>query len=192
LWTALEAISFWNTVSMSLRSALRVQTADCHAEVDALFGKFNLSDTRDYKTFLRAHARAVPSVEAALEQAGITTLLPDWPVRRRASLLLADMAALNEPPPPLLPQPALADEASLWGAVYVLEGSKLGGALLAKAVPDHLPGSYLGPQGPKGSMRAFMERLDTSGIDDIAGAVAAARNVFGLFLKAAQLELEAV
>jgi heme oxygenase (biliverdin-IX-beta and delta-forming) len=74
----------------------------------------------------------------------------------------------------------------------VLEGSKLGGAMLAKAVPDDLPSSYLSPHGPKGSMRAFMERLDTSGIDDMAAAVAAARGVFDLFLKAAQLELEAV
>ena len=69
---------------MSLRSALRAQTADCHAGVDALFGNFSLSDIRTYKTFLRAHARVVPSVEAALEQAGIEQLLPDWPERRRA------------------------------------------------------------------------------------------------------------
>ncbi len=177
---------------MSLRSALRAQTADCHAGVDALFGNFSLSDIRTYKAFLRAHARVVPSVEAALEQAGIEQLLPDWPERRRAHLLLADMAELQEPPPPLVARPDLRGEAALWGAVYVLEGSKLGGAMLAKAVPDNLPSSYLSPHGPKGSMRAFMERLDTSGIDDMAAAVAAARGVFDLFLKAAQLELEAV
>lgn len=176
---------------MSLRSALRAQTADCHAEVDALFGNFSLSDIGDYKAFLRAHARAVPSIESALERTGIIRLLPDWPERRRTSLLLADIAALNELPPQPLLQPELRDDASLWGAIYVLEGSKLGGAMLAKAVPDHLPSSYLSPQGPKGSMRVFMERLDASGVDDIAGAVAAARDVFALFLKAAQLELEA-
>jgi len=176
---------------MSLRSALRAQTADCHAEVDALFGNFNLSDINDYRAFLRSHARAVPAVEAALEQSGITRLLPDWPERRRTSLLLADIAELGDSATSPLPQPELRNEASLWGAVYVLEGSKLGGAMLAKAVPAHLPSRYLSPQGPKGSMRAFMERLDTSGIDDIAGAVAAARDVFCLFLRAAQLELEA-
>jgi heme oxygenase (biliverdin-IX-beta and delta-forming) len=178
--------------SMSLRSALRAQTADYHAEVDALFGKFSLSISSDYEAFLRAHARAVPAVENALEQAGIAGLLPDWPERRRTALLLADMAELGELPPPPLAQPELASEAALWGAVYVMEGSKLGGAMLAKAVPAHLPSRYLSPQGPKGSMRAFMERLDAAGIDDIAGAVAAARDVFALFRKAAQLELEAV
>jgi heme oxygenase (biliverdin-IX-beta and delta-forming) len=177
---------------MSLRSALRAQTADCHAEVDALFGKFNLSETRDYEAFLRAHARAVPAVEKALEQAGIVELLPDWPERRRTALLLADMSELGELPPPPLPQPELGSEAALWGAVYVLEGSKLGGAMLAKSVPEHLPSRYLSPQGAKGSMRAFMDRLDSSGIDDIEGAVAAARDVFDLFQKAAQLEREVV
>ncbi len=177
---------------MSLRTALRAQTADCHAEVDAIFGRFSLSDTRQYEAFLRAHARAVPAVEEALEKAGIAALLPDWPERRRAALLLADLADLGEIPPPPLPQPELGGEAALWGAVYVMEGSKLGGAMLAKSVPEHLPSRYLSPQGPKGSMRAFMERLDTSGIDNIAGAVAAARDIFDLFQKAAQLELEAV
>ncbi|MFC5757681.1 biliverdin-producing heme oxygenase [Rhizobium sp. GCM10022189] len=175
---------------MSLRSALRAQTADCHAEVDALFGNFSLSDPGDYKAFLRAHARAVPAIESALERAGIARLLPDWPERRRTPLLLADIAALDDLPPRPLQQPELDDDASLWGAVYVLEGSKLGGAMLARTVPAHLPSVYLSPQGPKGSMRLFMDSLDASGIDDIAGAVAAARHAFALFRKAAQLELE--
>ncbi|KEC74286.1 heme oxygenase [Rhizobium leguminosarum bv. phaseoli CCGM1] len=181
-----------NTVRMSLRSVLRAQTADCHAEVDKLFGRFDLSNREQYRTFLRTHARIVPAAEYAIEHAGIRRLLPDWPDRRRAPLLFADIRALGDQMPALLPPPALGCEAALWGALYVLEGSKLGGALLAKSVPDHLPRSYLAPQGPKGAIRAFMERLDASDVGDPAIAVSAARNVFELFLKAAQLELEAV
>lgn len=177
---------------MSLRSALRAQTADCHAAVDTLFGSFNLSRLQDYKAFLRAHARVVPSVEHALERAGIVRLLPDWPERRRAHRLAADIKALDELLPPLLQQPALRCDAALWGAAYVLEGSKLGGALLAKTVPDPLPSSYLSPQGPKGATRLFMDRLDGSTVDDPAAAITAARDVFDLFLKAGQLTLEAV
>ncbi|NKK68269.1 biliverdin-producing heme oxygenase [Rhizobium leguminosarum bv. viciae] len=177
---------------MSLRSALRAQTADCHAAVDALFGSFNLSRTQDYKAFLLAHARVVPSVEHALEEAGIARLLPNWSERRRAHLLAADIRELGDRLPAPLPQPALHCEAAVWGASYVLEGSKLGGALLAKAVPDHLPSSYLTPQGPKGAMRLFMDRLDASKVDDPGAAVTAARNVFDLFLKAGQLTLETV
>ncbi|MGO6818596.1 biliverdin-producing heme oxygenase [Rhizobium brockwellii] len=177
---------------MSLRSALRAQTADCHAAVDTLFGSFNLSRTQDYKAFLRAHARVVPAIEHALENGGIGRLLPDWPDRRRAHLLAADIRELDDRLPVLLPQPVLRSEAAVWGAAYVLEGSKLGGALLANAVPDHLPSSYLSPQGPKGAMRLFVDRLDASTVEDPDAAVAAARDVFDLFLKAGQAELEAV
>ncbi|NKL33346.1 biliverdin-producing heme oxygenase [Rhizobium leguminosarum bv. viciae] len=177
---------------MSLRSALRAHTADCHAAVDALFGSFNLSRTQDYKAFLRAHARVVPSVEHALEEAGIARLLPDWPERRRVHRLAADIRELGDRLPAPLPPPALHCEAAVWGAAYVLEGSKLGGALLAKATPDHLPSSYLSSQGPKGAMRLFMDRLDATNLEDHAAAVAAARDVFDLLLKAGHLTLEAV
>ncbi|MBB4236041.1 biliverdin-producing heme oxygenase [Rhizobium esperanzae] len=177
---------------MSFRSVLRAQTADCHAEVDKLFGTFDLSDREQYKTFLRAHARVVPATENALEEAGIARLLPDWPERRRAHLLLADLRELGERLPPCLAPPALQSQPALWGALYVLEGSKLGGAMLAKSVPDHLPSRYLTPQAPKGAMRAFMDRLDASDSDDPAVAISAARSVFDLFLEAGQLELEAV
>jgi heme oxygenase len=139
---------------------------------------------------LRAHARVVPSVEHALEKGGFGRLLPDWPERRRAHLLAADILELDDRLPVLLPQPVLRCEAAVWGAAYVLEGSKLGGALLAKAVPDHLPSSYLNPQGPKGAMRLFMDRLDASKVDDPGVAVTSACNVFDLFLKAGQLTLE--
>lgn len=181
---------------MSLRSALRAQTADCHAEVDKLFGTFDLSITGQYRAFLRAHARVVPAAENALEDAGIVRLLPDWPERKRTQQLFADIRELGDRLPELLPPPALHGEAALWGALYVLEGSKLGGAVLARSVlarsvPDHLPSRYLSPQAPKGAMRTFMDRLDASGVDDSA-AISAARGIFDLFLKAGQLELEAV
>ncbi|MBX4959269.1 biliverdin-producing heme oxygenase [Rhizobium lentis] len=177
---------------MSLRSVLRAQTADCHAEVDKLFGTFDLSSNVQYRTFLRAHARVVPAAENALDEAGVVRLLPDWPERRRAQLLLADIGELGDRLPERLPAPALHDEAALWGALYVLEGSKLGGAVLARSVPDPLPSRYLTPRGPKGAIRIFMDRLEAIGADDPFAAVSSARTLFDLFLKAGQLELEAV
>lgn len=175
---------------MSLRSALRAQTSDCHAEVDEIFGRFDLADPASYKAFLSAHARAVPAVELALEEAGIASLLPDWTERRRRELLMEDLAALDVAPPPLLSQPIFSNEAELWGAAYVLEGSKLGGAMLAKSVSPALPSSYLTPRGPKGGMKLFMDSLDAADLADPDGAVASARAVFALFQQAALLERE--
>jgi heme oxygenase len=175
---------------MLLRSALRAQTRDCHADVDEIFGRFDLSSLVEYQHFLSAHARAVPAVETAIEQAGIGKLVPDWPERRRREHLLADLAALGVEAPPLLPQPIFSTDASLWGAAYVLEGSKLGGAMLARSVPVDLPLRYLSPHGPKTGMKAFMDALDNAPVTDPSKAVAAARSVFALFHKAAEMELE--
>jgi heme oxygenase len=175
---------------MSLRSILRAQTSDCHAEVDEIFGRFDLADPPAYGAFLSAHARAVPAVEMALEQAGIEALLPDWADRCRRQLLNDDLTALGILPPPLLPQPSFSTAAELWGAAYVLEGSKLGGAMLAKSVPADLPSGYLAPRGPKGGMKVFMDSLDSVDLSDPMEAVAAARAVFTLFRQAAMLERE--
>lgn len=174
---------------MSLRNALRAGTSDCHADVDALFGRFDLQREADYRAFLSAHARAVPAVEIALETSGIERLIPDWAERRRRDLLVDDLAVMSAPLPPSLDAPDMADDAALLGTVYVLEGSKLGGAMLAKMVGDGLPSAYLSPFGPKGGMKTFMDMLDASGADETK-AVEAARAVFALFHKAAAMELE--
>jgi heme oxygenase len=179
----------WKFNSMPLRSALRAHTSDCHAAVDDIFGRFDLADPIAYRAFLSAHARIIPAVEVGLEEAGIDSLLQDWPARRRRHLLVADLADLGAHTAPLLPVPAFEGDAALWGAAYVLEGSKLGGAMLAKRVPASLPSRYLAPLGPKSGARSFMDALDSSGIDE-ARAVEAARTVFALFRNAAELQLE--
>jgi len=175
---------------MSLRNALRSGTGDCHTVVDRLFGRFDLSDRGQYSAFLLAHARVIPAVEHALARGGIASLLPDWADRRRSDMLVADMETLRLTPPPPFDVADFSSEDELWGAVYVLEGSKLGGAILAKQVPDTLPSTYISHQGPKGAMRAFMERLDGANIIDEDRAIAAARSIFDHFRRAAELELE--
>jgi heme oxygenase len=175
---------------MSLRNALRTGTSDCHAVVDHLFGRFDLSDRSRYGAFLLAHARVIPAAELALARGGIASLLPDWAGRRRGDMLTADLSALGLTSPPPLDVTDFSSQDELWGAAYVLEGSKLGGAMLAKQVPDTLPSTYIGHQGPKGAMKAFMERLDGAHIIDEDRAIAAARSIFDHFRRAAELELE--
>ncbi len=176
---------------MPLRSALRAQTSDCHAAVDILFGRFDLSNPLQYSSFLSAHARVVPAVETALEAAGIDELLPDWAERRRRHLLQADLAVLGIRPPELLPEPTFNSTAGVWGATYVLEGSKLGGAMLAKSVPSTLSSRYLTPNGPRGGTKHFMDLLDAAVVSPDE-AISAARDCFMLFQRAAEMELELV
>jgi heme oxygenase (biliverdin-IX-beta and delta-forming) len=174
---------------MPLRNALRSSTSDCHADVDKIFGRFDLADPDDYKSFLSAHARIFPAVEKALEDAGIEKLIPDWRERRRSHLLLDDLIKAGGHVPPQLAAPSLSGDAALWGAAYVLEGSKLGGAMLARMVPADMPATYLTPAGPKGGMKAFMDRLDSADADESA-AIEAAQTVFTLFRQAAETELK--
>jgi heme oxygenase len=175
---------------MTLRNALRAGTAEYHNVVDSLFGRFDMSDRRQYGTFLAAHARVLPVVEKALEQGGIERLIPDWADRRRSDMLRADLRALGLSMPPLLPFASLSTDDALWGVVYVLEGSKLGGAMLAKRVATHFPSTYLAFQGPKGAMKAFMDHLDANTAVDQERAIVAASTVFAAFRTAAELELE--
>jgi heme oxygenase (biliverdin-IX-beta and delta-forming) len=177
---------------MPLRMTLRADTSDDHNAVDSVFGRFDISDSRQYASFLSAHARVVAAIEIALEQAGIERLVPDWRGRRRREKLADDLAALGVKVPPPLEAPTFSSDDEIWGAAYVLEGSKLGGAMLAKQVPAELPSAYLAWQGPKGAMKIFMEWLDDFKAEDERRASASARSTFALFKTAAELELELI
>jgi heme oxygenase len=168
------------------RAALRAGTAADHERLDALFGRFRLDDPQDYRAFLSAHAMALVAIEQALDTADFAALLDDWPRRRRAGAIAADLAAIGEPVPPPLPAPPLDTPAARWGAAYVVEGSRLGGALLARSVPQGLPKSYLGLVQPPGMWRKFLEKLDKALPlpQDVAQATDSARATFGLFEQA--------
>ena len=146
------------SLALPFVTALRAATAADHAMVDGRFGTLHLDDPVDYRRMLRAHARALPAVEAALttEGEGADGRLPAW--RRRTPALLADLAGLGiEPPAPLA---FAADSgAAQWGVLYVAEGSRLGGQLLARAVPVGQPHAYLSSRHRPGEWRALLLKI---------------------------------
>ena len=117
--------------------ALRRAAAAVHKEVDAIFSDVDLSDARGYRAFLLAQAYAHLPVEAALDTADAARVIPDWPERRRAPLLLGDLARLDAVPERGA-APSFASEAEVAGTAYVLEGSRLGAKLLSRSVPGDL------------------------------------------------------
>lgn len=169
------------------RAALRAATAADHERVDAAFARFNLSDRESYTAFLRAQAAAMLPVEAALD---LAVPAADWPARRRGHLLCADLAALASSPPPLLASPVLAGAAEQLGALYVIEGSRLGGAMLVRSVPAEFPRSFLGANDSR-LWRDLLDLLDAQldTPDRLARAEAAAKRVFAMF-EAASAPLE--
>jgi heme oxygenase (biliverdin-IX-beta and delta-forming) len=165
------------------RAALFEGTRADHEALDALFAGFDLADAGGYARFLAAHAEAGLPVEAALDGAG--ALLPDWPARRRGAALTADLGELGQPFA-IEAVPSLTDPAAIAGAVYVLEGSRLGGRVLARGVGPGLPTRYLDAHQEHGAWADLLTRLELLLDDESrrARAVESARAVFARFAEA--------
>jgi heme oxygenase (biliverdin-IX-beta and delta-forming) len=165
---------------------LRTATSEDHASVDTAFSAFDPASPAGYAAFLRAHARALFPVEEVLDT-------PDFPVplRRRGPLLADDLAVLGQPLPEALRLPPPVGAAETFGIAYVLEGSRLGGGLIARSIPPGQPMAYLSAVHEPGEWRRFLQALDDAAgehTDWIASAVAGARRTFALFSEAAAIE----
>ncbi|HEX4506770.1 MAG TPA: biliverdin-producing heme oxygenase [Alphaproteobacteria bacterium] len=169
-----------------IRQILRTATARHHERVDAAFAGFDLRDAGSYRCFLSAHARVLPGAENAIH-------LPWDGWTRRAPLLLRDLSDLGAAPEPSPANLSMTEPAAQWGCLYVLEGSRLGGSVLAQRVVAGLPTRYLSAGHTGGSWRIFQTALEAAAGPAetawIEAAVAAARSVFELFEEAARLEL---
>ena len=184
---ALASIVFRSMVppmssTSTARGALRAATAAHHDRVDAVFSQLNLGDRDGYRRFLQAQAGAHLPVEAALTRAGAAMVVPDWPARQRSAALLADLAALGLDAPAATADIAFDDTAAVLGGIYVLEGSRLGGALLARGVPAHFPRAFLAPS-DSALWRRLLQIVEHTLIsaDARASAVQSASRVFMLF-----------
>jgi heme oxygenase len=165
------------------RQALRAATMESHQRVDDLFSHFSLASAPDYRAFLRAHARAIAALEPAAQ--------PDSP---RLALMAQDLAALGDAMPAPLPMPSTDGDGFRWGLLYALEGSRLGGAMLARQVADDLPRAYLSAVHGKGGWLAFQHQLDAAAAQGDAtwldDAIAGAQTAFAVFEAGARAERE--
>ncbi|KQS01847.1 hypothetical protein ASG11_13545 [Sphingomonas sp. Leaf357] len=173
------------------REALRRETRDCHDRVDAIYSTFELSTRQGYGAFLATQAAAHVPCEAALDRARAERIVPDWPARRRAALLEQDLVGIGFPAPAFGIEPRFETAPAVLGAIYVLEGSRLGGAMLVRSVPTELPRSFLGASVP-GAWRFLMQLIDgrLRSDEEIGEAVVAARTVFELFECAGQASMK--
>ncbi|MDQ1154479.1 biliverdin-producing heme oxygenase [Brevundimonas sp. SORGH_AS_0993] len=172
------------------RQALREATRPDHDAVDAAFSRYDLTHADGYADFLAAQARVFAPVETALDAAGVEALVPDWPLRRRADRLSDDLARLGRPTVFGDIDLRLTGPAAVLGALYVLEGSRLGGALLSRSAPQGAPTRFLIDDDRAARWRALVDLIDRrlTRPQDIDDAVTAARAVFQIFLAAAQRE----
>ena len=172
---------------MTVRTRLRAATHEAHERVDAAFASYDLANRAAYGEFLRGHAAAFMPIERSLELAGAATIAERWGEHRRGPLLAQDLAALGLVAPPPIAAPDFGDPARLVGGLYVLEGSRLGGAVLRRCVPADAPAAFLSaPQSPGHWTRfvAIIERLLYSP-QRLDAAIGAALDTFACFEQAA-------
>ena len=163
---------------------LRAATTPSHEMVDAAFGGHDLATADDYARFLLAHALALPAVEQRLVG---EPDLPAW--RERTTLLAADLADLGHAMPPPLDFALPERPGASWGALYVTEGSRLGGIMLSRSVAANLPSRYLAAKHKSGEWRALLAAIDREGEAQgehwVDGAITGALACFVLYHQAA-------
>lgn len=178
--------------SNSLLAELRAATASAHAELDHGLGLLSEGVTRArYIAFLRGSLAALEPLEKSLVL-GSNLDTPTY--RERAPSLRADLASLgvNTGPTELTASPHVASMAARCGARYVIEGSALGGAVLARGLEPALglqgkALAYLKLYGDElpSHWRAFVAALEHWGksatLEMRAEACNTARAVFGSY-----------
>lgn len=176
----------------SLRLRLRQFGAELHQQVDEAFSALTPQTADGYRRFLRAHAAALFSLEQTLEHHAIERLLADWPARRRSPALLADLQALGCAGAMPVPMPALwqVTKGWCWGAVYVLEGSRLGAQVLVRRVQTEQPEApvnYLAHGDSAALWPAFLRQLEASAQQcDEQELRRGVEDAFALFLEGAR------
>lgn len=181
--------------AVTARFLLRQETADLHAELDAHLSRVDFDDRRSYGVFLRSQAGPLLALEQAIATSSIPRDISDWESRRRSAAMRADLAALALTPPPVGPVPSgFQDGDRLFGALYVLEGSRLGAVYLsrhARASRDPAVRAavrYLTHGEDKSLWPSFLRHLarrEQAGLD-LAKLVEGAREAFGMFLLSAR------
>jgi heme oxygenase (biliverdin-IX-beta and delta-forming) len=121
----------------SVRAHLRCATTERHAALDACVTPLLSEGASEYGRFLRGTAAALFPIEDALEAASIDLVVPDWNERSRRQTLTRDLAEFGGNPPTPTPFAAIPTDAYAFGVLYVLEGSRLGAASLARLVAGH-------------------------------------------------------
>ncbi|WP_420384078.1 biliverdin-producing heme oxygenase [Novosphingobium sp.] len=171
----------------SLSAYLRAATRSNHDAVDAAFGASELTSRNGYRNFLLAHARVVPLVERLLAP---SDMIDGW--EGRTAALFQDLAALGLERPREIDFVLPDGEAARWGALYVVEGSRLGGAMLVRGVPEGLPTAYLADVHGHGKWRELLAALDAAEQDMVwrQDAVAGAKAMFGAYLLATRIDAE--
>ncbi len=183
-----------NQASPQPRDLIKAATSEHHKKLDAMLSTLNLRDPPDYITFLKVNTSVLANLEAAVELASTSGF--GWNLVRRSDLAQRDLELMDTSQPFLLPvQPF--DEGEVWGALYVLEGSRLGSRLMLQSLLQGVGGApvfpchFLQASADISKWKAFVQELNCAvqTPSQVAQALSGAIKTFKLFTLSAQLHL---
>jgi heme oxygenase len=178
-------VSLASSGRSAMRWRLRAATATAHERMHAHAGfgaaAAGTIEASDYRRLLvRLYGFHRPFEDAARLAVDVFRINLDLSVRARSPLLLADLRAIGFDPrtaatlPLWRPSVRLVSKGSLLGALYVLEGSTLGGVQIARALRDRVGNGlgkallfFVGRGERQGAMwRELLEELESLREDD--------------------------
>lgn len=183
------------TSSFSRAQNLKAATADVHDNVDkSIMAHDPFANKQSYLAFLSLQYYFLKDVSALYEHRELSELINDLPSRRRLGMLEQDFADLAAELPRAFLAPEISDStdfATALGWLYVVEGSKVGAAMLGKQAQAKLPVSadngarYLaGPGAGRGSAwRELVNVIDSIELNDAQenALINGARQAFSRF-----------
>lgn len=127
------SVAFVDPGAPAPHGMLRMACEAAHARLDAKLTLFDLTDRISYCEMLSRMSGPLGALEGALAAGAWPDLFGDWFARRRTEALRADLDALGGEFREEVAAP-IKDVARAFGALYVLEGSRLGARVLARQV----------------------------------------------------------
>ena len=127
-----------------LSEELKLRTKERHQQLEVkIITAIKLIHHRnDYARLLQLFAGYFGSLEDLIEQTLSLNMMPDYPLRRKAAALQADLKSINTPLPGKIGSenlPIIENSLQALGALYVMEGSTLGGRIITKMIAAKLP-----------------------------------------------------
>ncbi|RYZ31051.1 MAG: hypothetical protein EOO10_00545 [Chitinophagaceae bacterium] len=146
----------------TVAQVVKHETAFLHQEVEQLLiPRLNaIQSLEDYTAILQSFYAYYLPIEKAIQQQVSSSILPDIEKRRTAMLIVDDLAflgiSIDEKCCENLPE--ITSTAQAFGALYVLEGSTLGGKMIAKMLAKNSSVSI-----PPGALNFFNGYKEATG-----------------------------
>ena len=124
-----------------LSKTLKERTLTAHQELEKkLVAKMrDLGSLADYAKLLQLFHTYFGALEQHVSAFVDETILPDCAARRKSTAILEDLITLDAPVPPVTTElPEISNTAQALGALYVMEGSTLGGRHIRKMLARQL------------------------------------------------------